>query len=194
MSNAHPDGAAVGTDALQQHFEGAPVGMLLLAGDRASSGERDDVLDHRPRARDPRRLSFRRFLSTDAPLDLEDRIFEEAGARRAVGRRGRHSHLDRGYQPHARHHHAGGVVRPVRHVVTVFEMGNRRWIEAEVEPAGAELAALSAVAVATGSSTDSDEMLRAAAREIVKGLEGCLLDPPARRMGTGAPPRRGVPS
>ncbi len=78
MSNAHPDGAAVGTDALQQHFEGAPVGMLLLAGDRSILRANETMSSITGLA--PAILAgspFRRFLSTDAPLDLEDRIFEE---------------------------------------------------------------------------------------------------------------------
>ena len=172
MSNAHPEGAAVGTDALQQHFEGAPVGMLLLTGDRSILRANDAMSSITGLA--PAILAgspFRRFLSTDAPLDLEDRIFEELEhAGRWVGEVDIRTSIG-DTSPMLVTITPVTSCDPVRHVVTVFEMGDQRWIEAESSRRGAELAALSAVAVATGSSTDSDEMLHAAAREVVKGLE-----------------------
>jgi signal transduction histidine kinase len=59
----------------------------------------------------------------------------------------------------------------VRYIGTVEELGQQRWIEVESSRRAAELAALSSLAVATGSSVDPGTMLRAAAREIVEGLE-----------------------
>jgi PAS domain S-box-containing protein len=176
MSNTLPDGASIGAgpagDALQQHFENAPIGMLLLADDRsilranetlaAMTGLAPAILSGSP---------FRRFLSTDAPLDLEDRIFEELEhSGRWIGEVeirtsiGDTSPMLLAITP------VSGCP-PVRFVLTVFELGNQRWIEAESSRRAAELAALSSIAVATGSSTEPDEMLHAAAREIVEGLE-----------------------
>ena len=177
MSKTLPDGTSPGTkpegDALQQHFENAPIGMLLLADDRTivrSNEAMSSITGLTPAilAGSP----FRRFLSTDAPLDLEDRIFEElehsghwlgeVEIRTSIGDT---SPMLVAITPVA------SELDSVRYVVTVFEMGNQRWIEAESSRRAAELAALSALAVATGSSSESGAMLAAAAREIVDGLE-----------------------
>jgi hypothetical protein len=64
-----------------------------------------------------------------------------------------------------------GAEGPVRYVGTITELGQQRWIEAESSRRAAELSALSALAVATGSSVEPATMLRAAARQIVEGLE-----------------------
>ena len=177
MAAPIPGDATVGTplspEALRQHFEKVPVGMLLVAEDRtivraneamsAITGLSVTILSGSP---------FRRFLSTDAPLDLEDGIFEEL--------------------EHTGHWLGEVEIRtsigdtspmlititpvdvpgdPARYVVTVFEMGHQRWIEAESTRRGAELGVLSSLAVATGGGIDPHEMLTAAARVIVEGLE-----------------------
>ena len=58
----------------------------------------------------------------------------------------------------------------VRFIATVVEMGQQRWIEAESFRRAQEIAAFAAIAVATGSSHDSQEMLGAVARQVVEGL------------------------
>ena len=177
MSQTRPIGASVqagtGNDALQQHFESAPIGMLLLSGDRTIvranvamstiSGLQPAILSGSP---------FRRFLSTDAPFDLEDRIFEEMErSGRWLGEielrtsLGDTSPMLVAITPVSRE------CDPVRFVVTVFEMGNQRWIEAESSRRAAELGALSALAVAIGGIAEPERVLDAAAREIVEGLE-----------------------
>jgi len=50
------------------------------------------------------------------------------------------------------------------------EMGQQRWIEAESFRRGQELSAFAAIAVATGSSHDPQEMLAAVSRQVVEGL------------------------
>lgn len=176
MSHTLPDGTSIGAAptaaALQQHFENAPIGMLLLAGDRTILRANETLstitgLSPAILAGSP----FRRFLSTDAPLDLEDRIFEEMEhAGRWLGEVEIRTSIGDTSPMLVAITPVSGC-DPVRYVVTVFELGNQRWIEAESSRRAAELSALSAIAVATGSSTDPDEMLHAAAREIVEGLE-----------------------
>jgi PAS domain S-box-containing protein len=177
MSNTLPDGPSVGAqsadDVLQQHFDRAPIGMLLLAGDRTIvranetistlTGLTPAVLGGSP---------FRRFLSSEAPLDLEDRIFEELersgrwlgeiDIRTSIGDT---SPMLVAITPVAREHD------PVRYVVSVLELGNQRWIEAESSRRAAELGVLSALAIATGSTTEPEAMFSACARTIVEGLE-----------------------
>jgi signal transduction histidine kinase len=165
--------ASTGNDALQQHFESAPIGMLLLSGDRmivraneamsTISGLQPAILAGSP---------FRRFLSTDAPLDLEDRVFGEVErSGRWLGEielrtsLGDTSPMLVAITPVSRE------CDPIRFVVTVFEMGNQRWIEAESSRRAAELGALSALAVAIGGIAEPERVLDAAAREIVEGLE-----------------------
>lgn len=164
-------------DALLEHFDRAPIGLVLLASDRTIlranvamatiTGLAPSVLTGSP---------FGRFLSSDAPLDLEERLFEdvdhtghwlgELELRTSIGdtspmmlsitpiRGGR-----------------GDSPGPIRYVVTVLELGHQRWIEAESSRRAAELASFAALAVATGSSSEPEAMLTAAAREIVEGLE-----------------------
>jgi PAS domain S-box-containing protein len=177
MSQTRPIGASVragtGSDALHQHFESAPIGMLLLSGERmivraneamsAISGLQPAILAGSP---------FRRFLSTDASLDLEDRVFEEVErSGRWLGEielrtsLGDTSPMLVAITPVSRE------CDPIRYVVTVFEMGNQRWIEAESSRRAAELGALSALAVAIGGIAEPERVLDAAAREIVEGLE-----------------------
>jgi len=72
---------------------------------------------------------------------------------------------------------AGGGSEPAgapavpHYIVTVIEMGNQRWIEAESSRRAAELSAFASLAVATGSSIEAQSMLAAASREVVEGLE-----------------------
>src|SRR6185503_7744321 len=183
-------------EALLEHFERAPIGILMLAQDRtilraneaiaAITGLTPSILAGSP---------FRRFLSSDAPLDLEDRIFEDlehsgrwlgeleirtsigetspmmvsltpvsvsarAAAETATGAAG----AGGGSEP------AGAPAVP-HYIVTVIEMGNQRWIEAESSRRAAELSAFASLAVATGSSIEAQSMLAAASREVVEGLE-----------------------
>jgi len=115
---------------------------------------------------------FRRFLSDVAAADLEDRIFEElehsgrwlgeVEIRTSIGDA---SPMLVAITPVARECH------PVRFVLTIFELGNQRWIEAESSRRAAELGVLSAIAVATGSGNEPEGMFAAAAHEIVQGLE-----------------------
>src|SRR5207249_7077190 len=67
----------------------------------------------------------------------------------------------------------------VRYIATVVEMGQQRWIEAEAFRRAQELAAFAAIAVATGSSHDPQEMLGAVARQVVEGLgmDACWILP-----------------
>jgi PAS domain S-box-containing protein len=161
-------------EALLEHFDRAPIGLFLLDGDRKIlranealaqlTGISTSILHD---------SSLRRFLSSDAPLDLEDRIFDELGRashwhgelemRTSIGDT---SPMMVSITP------VGAVERgPVRYVATVIELGEQRWIEAESSRRAAELAAFASIAVATGSSSDPDEMLNAVARSIVDRLE-----------------------
>jgi PAS domain S-box-containing protein len=177
MSQARPVGASVrtgvGNDALQQHFESAPIGMLLLSGDRtivraneamsAISGLQPAILAGSP---------FRRFFSTDAPIDLEDRLFEELErSGRWFGEIELRTSLGDTSPMLVAITPVSAECDPVRYVVTVLEMGNQRWIEAESSRRAAELGAVSALSVAIGGIAEPDKVLDAAAREIVEGLE-----------------------
>ena len=158
--------------ALLDHFERAPFGLAALGPDRTilranaalteATGIPAAVLSGSP---------LRRILSTDAPIDLEDRIFEEldrAGRwlaeleiRTAIGDTG----------PMMVSITPVDAAEPVRYLLAVFELGQQRWIEAESSRRAAEIAAFGSIAVATGSSADSSVMLNAAARAIVERLE-----------------------
>ena len=159
---------------MRDHFDRAPIGMLLLGEDRRIltvnqalalfTGINASVLSG---------SSLGRFLWSDSAADLENRIFEE------VDRDGRWlgevdfrssigdscpTMLSIAVVDAAR-------ASPVRYVATVVELGQQRWIEAESFRRAQELAAFSAIAVATGSSNDPQEMLTAAARQVVEGLD-----------------------
>jgi PAS domain S-box-containing protein len=161
-------------DALLEHFDRAPVGLFLLDGDRKILRANDAMAQltgiNPSLLRDS---SIRRFLSSEAPLDLEDRIFEELirshywlgelEIRTSVGDT---SPMMVSITP------VGQDGRgPVRYVATVVELGQQRWIEAESSRRAAELAAFASIAVATGSSSDPRTMLDAVARSIVEHLE-----------------------
>lgn len=161
-------------EALLEHFDRSPVGLLLLDGARKILRANDAMAQltgiNPSLLRDS---SLRRFLSNDAPLDLEDRVFEELARsnywlgeleiRTSVGDT---SPMMVSITP------VGGEERgPVRYVATVVELGQQRWIEAEASRRAAELAAFASIAVATGSSADPRTMLDAVARAIVEHLE-----------------------
>jgi signal transduction histidine kinase len=161
-------------DALLEHFDRAPIGLLLLGQDRKVlranetltnlTGISSSVLSE---------STLRRFLSSDAPYDLEDRIFEEVAQsghwlgeleiRTSIG--------DTAPMMVSIAPVGGDSSGEVRYVATVIELGQQRWIEAESSRRAAELAAFSSIAVATGSSADPKEMLHAAARAIVEQLQ-----------------------
>src|SRR6185503_10683434 len=140
-------------EALLEHFERAPIGILMLAQDRTIlraneaiatiTGLTPSILAGSP---------FRRFLSSDAPLDLEDRIFEdlehsgrwlgELEIRTSIGET---SPMMVSLTPVSTSAGAAGVpgtpetagattpsgpTGVPHYVVTVIEMGNQRWIEA----------------------------------------------------------------
>ena len=179
-------------EALLEHFDRAPIGILMLAKDRtilranetiaAITGLTPSILAGSP---------FRRFLSSDAPLDLEERIFEdlehsgkwlgELEIRTSIGETspmmvsltpvsaGRDASADADVP--ASDADAATASSHPRYIVTVIEMGNQRWIEAESSRRAAELSAFASLAVATGSSIEPQAMLTAAAREVVEGLE-----------------------
>ncbi|MGE5176320.1 MAG: ATP-binding protein, partial [Hyphomicrobiales bacterium] len=169
---------AAGTDALasslwQEYFDHAPAGMILLAPDRSivraneamadATGLTPSILHGAP---------FRRLLSTDAPLDLEDRIFEDIErSGRWIGELDIRTSIGEASPMMVTITPVGSADAPVRFVATVLELGHQRWIEAESSRRAAELAAFAALAVATGSSSEPQAMLSAAAREVVEGLE-----------------------
>ncbi len=161
-------------EALLEHFDRAPVGLFLLDGDRKilrANEAMSQLTGIQPSVL--RDSSIRRFLSSDAPFDLEDRIFEELTRtsywlgeleiRTSVGDT---SPMMVSITPVG----ADGK-GPVRYVATVVELGQQRWIEAESSRRAAELAAFSSIAVATASSSDPRTMLDSVARAIVEQLE-----------------------
>ena len=161
-------------DALLEHFDRAPIGLFLLDGDRKilrANEAMSQLTGITPSIL--RDSSLRRFLSSDAPLDLEDRIFDELHRthfwlgeleiRTSVGDT---SPMMVSITP------VGSDGKgPVRYVASVMELGQQRWIEAESSRRAAELAAFASIAVATGSSADPRTMLDAVARAIVEQLE-----------------------
>ncbi len=159
--------------ALLEHFERSPAGMFLMDGERRIlvaneafarvTGVASAILPD---------STFQRFLSSDAPVDLEDRIFEE------VSREGhwtgevelRSSLGDTTPMLLSITSMGAGQLGPAQYAGTVHELGEKRWIEAESFRRAQDLAAFSAIAVATGSSANPQEMLGTAAREVVEGL------------------------
>ena len=160
-------------EALREYFERTPVGMILLREDRrifavnsalsSLAGINASILPG----------SFlRRFLWSDQAGDLEDRIFDEVDReKRWVGEVDFRSSLgDSCPMMLAIAPVSGGEGAEVRYIATVVEMGQQRWIEAESFRRAQELAAFAAIAVATGSSHDPQEMLGAVSRQVVEGL------------------------
>ena len=161
-------------DVLAEHFEHAPVGLLLFAADRTILHANRAVVEHTGLAPGILRgAPLRRFLSSESPEELENRIFEEVAANGAwLGQLDvRTSVADASPMMVSITAVTQGAESGARYVGTLTELGQQRWIEAESSRRAAELSALSALAVATGSSVEPGTMLRAAAREIVEGLE-----------------------
>jgi len=158
---------------MREHFDRVLLGMLLLGEDRRILAANQAVaqltgVGHAILAGS----NLRRLLWSDSAADLEERIFEE------VDRDGR-------WLSEVELRSSIGDSCPavlslvavdaerlgqVRYVATIVELGQQRWIEAESFRRAQELAAFSAIAVATGSSYDPQEMLGAAARQVVEGL------------------------
>jgi signal transduction histidine kinase len=136
--------------------------------------------------------SLRGFLSSDSPFDLEDRLFDEVASTGSwfgqleivtaigdpvpmlvsitpVGDEA--SRGSTGVPEGAGDSRDSGAPERVRYVVTVVEMGEQRWLETESSRGAAELAAFASIAVATGSSGETQEMLNAVARAVVEQLE-----------------------
>jgi PAS domain S-box-containing protein len=160
-------------EALAEHFERAPIGMMLLGEDRkivlanealaALTGIAVSIMPGSP---------LRRFLSSDSPFDLEDRVFGEVAATgRWLGQLEIRTSIGDTSPMMVSITPVGESGGPTRYVGIVMELGQQRWIEAEARRRAAELAAFASLAVATGSSTDPQEMLNAASREIVERLE-----------------------
>lgn len=161
-------------DVLLEHFERAPVGLLLFAEDRTilqanraaveQTGLAPGILKGAP---------LRRFLASESPEEMEDRIFEEVAANGSwLGQLDvRTSVADASPMMFSVTAVHAAPDSQARFVGTLIELGQQRWIEAESSRRAAELAALSSLAVATGSSVEPGTMLRAAARQIVEGLE-----------------------
>jgi signal transduction histidine kinase len=178
MDRPHPALTAAASipnvgSALLQHFDRAPYGLLLLGEDRRILRVNEALaqLAGVPAA-SLLGFSMRRFLSSDAVFDLEDRLFDE------VARSG-------GWQGELEIITAMGdtpttvSITPVeavdakeaRYVVAVIELGQQRWFETESSRRAAELAAIASIAVATGGSADPGGMLNAVARAVVEQLE-----------------------
>ena len=161
-------------EAFLEFFDRAPIGLFLLDGDRKIIRANEALAELTGIAASilPD-SSLRRLLSPEAPLDLEDRVFEELSRsnqwdgelemRTSIGDT---SPMKVSITP------VGSDGKgPVRYVATVIELGEQRWIEAESSRRAAELAAFASIAVAAGSSVDPNEMLNTVARSIVDRLE-----------------------
>ena len=160
-------------EALREYFERTPVGMILLRDDRRIFAVNSALSNLAAINASILPGSFlRRFLWSDQAGDLEDRIFEEVDRdQRWVGEVDFRSSLgDSCPMMLAIAQVSGGEGAEVRYIATVVEMGQQRWIEAESFRRAQELAAFAAIAVATGSSHDPQEMLGAVSRQVVEGL------------------------
>jgi PAS domain-containing protein len=178
MDRPHPALTAAASipnvgSALLQHFDRAPFGLLLLGEDRRILRVNEALaqLAGVPAA-SLLGFSMRRFLSSDAVFDLEDRLFDEVA--RSGGWQGELEILTAiGDTP------TMVSITPVdaaeaseaRYVVAVIELGQQRWFETESSRRAAELAAIASIAVATGGSADPGGMLNAVARAVVEQLE-----------------------
>jgi len=68
-------------DALLDHFDRAPYGLVLVGGDRKIMRVNDAMAQLTGTSvTSVVGTSLRGFLSTDSPFDLEDRLFEEVAA------------------------------------------------------------------------------------------------------------------
>ncbi|HZI89420.1 MAG TPA: ATP-binding protein [Candidatus Polarisedimenticolia bacterium] len=160
-------------EALRENFERVPVGHILLGEDRRILAVNDALARLSGISASILPGSFlRRFLWSEEAGDLEDRIFQEVGQDgRWIGEVEFRSSLGDSCPMMlaitAVESPEGGSVR---FIATVVEMGQQRWIEAESFRRAQELAAFAAIAVATGSSHDPQEMLAAVSRQVVEGL------------------------
>ena len=161
-------------DALLDHFDRAPYGLVLVGGDRKIIRVNDAMAQLTGTSvTSVVGTSLRGFLSTDSPFDLEDRLFEEVAASGSwfgqleiVTAIGDPVPMLVSITPVLPDGSDG-----VRYVVTVVEMGEQRWLESESSRRAAELSAFASIAVATGSSGEPQEMLNAVARAVVEQLE-----------------------
>lgn len=166
-------------EALLEHFDRAPYGLVLLGGDRKILRVNDAMGQLTgTSAASLLGSSLLVFLSTDSPFDLEDRLFEEVassgswfGQLEIVSAIGDPVPMLVSITPVAENATNGSDPDVVRHVVTVVEMGEQRWLETESSRRAAELSAFASIAVATGSSAEPQEMLNTVARAVVEQLE-----------------------
>ncbi len=164
--------AGVG-EAMREHFERTPVGQILLGKDRRILAVNEALSKLAGINASILPGSFlRRFLWSEEAGDLEDRIFQEVDRDgRWIGEVDFRSSLGDSCPMTLAIVSVPEVeAAVVRYVATVVELGQQRWIEAESFRRAQEIAALAAIAVATGSSHDSQEMLGAVSRQVVEGL------------------------
>ena len=164
--------AGVG-EAMREHFERTPVGQILLGKDRRILAVNEALSKLAGINASILPGSFlRRFLWSEEAGDLEDRIFQEVDRDgRWIGEVDFRSSLGDSCPMTLAIVSVPEVeAAVVRYVATVVELGQQRWIEAESFRRAQEIAAFAAIAVATGSSHDSQEMLGAVSRQVVEGL------------------------
>ena len=160
-------------EALREHFDRAPIGMILLGKERRilAVNEALSKLAGISAAILPG-SHLSRFLWSDEAGDLEDRIFVEVDRdARWIGEVEFRSSLGDSCPMMlaiATVPETEGAA--VAYIATVVELGQQRWIEAESYRRAQELTAFAAIAVATGSSQDPQEMLGAVSRQVVEGL------------------------
>jgi nitroreductase len=160
-------------EALRENFDRSHMGQILLAEDRRIIGVNEALSKLAGISATILPGSFlRRFLWSEEAGDLEDRIFQEVDQDgRWIGEVDFRSSLgDSCPMMLAICSVPETDGAPVRYIATVVEMGQQRWIEAESFRRAQELAAFAAIAVATGSSHDPQEMLTAVSRQVVEGL------------------------
>ena len=160
--------------ALAEHFARCAVGIFLLDGEGHFLAANAAFLSLTGiKATIVTGSTLRRFLVSDATGALEREMFEIV-------------HRDGQWLGEVEFRSSIGETSPMllsmarvgdggegatRYVGTVAEMGERRWLESESERRAKDLATFSQIAVATGSSTDPQEMLSTAARQVVEGLD-----------------------
>ncbi len=160
-------------EALRENFDRSHVGSILLGADRRIIAVNEALSNLAGISASILPGSFlRRFLWSEEAGDLEDRIFQEVDQDgRWIGEVDFRSSLgDSCPMMLAITSVPEADGAPVRYIATVVEMGQQRWIEAESFRRAQELAAFAAIAVATGSSHDPQEMLAAVSRQVVEGL------------------------
>jgi PAS domain S-box-containing protein len=159
-------------EALRENFDRSHVGSILLNGDRRIIAVNEALSKLAGISASILPGSFlRRFLWSEEAGDLEDRIFHEVDQDgRWIGEVDFRSSLGDSCPMTLAITSVPAENAGVRYVATVVEMGQQRWIEAESFRRAQELAAFAAIAVATGSSHDPQEMLTAVSRQVVEGL------------------------